>query len=184
MNHTHIESTPWHKYALISYLSAQIGSKGSFGRTALQKIVYLLQELKCVPSGYSFRFYNYGPYSSALAGDLDYVSALGGVTVSYDSCRNFYEITEGNKSALLISKGNNFIEQNKKLIGDIIRWFGDKQAKYLELIATVVYVSKHKKQLGVKDDTDLIEKTKQFKPKFSEKEIQLSIAYLKEGAFV
>lgn len=184
MNHTHVESTPWHKYALITYLSAQIGSKGSFGRTALQKIVYLVQELKHVHSGYSFRFYNYGPYSSALAGDLDYVSSLGGVTVSYDSCRNFYEIAEGDKSALLIGKGNEFVERNKEVIDDIIRCFGDKQAKYLELIATVVYICKHKKQFEVKDDTDLTEKTKQLKPKFSEKEIQSSIAYLKEVAFV
>jgi uncharacterized protein YwgA len=184
MNRIHVESTPWHKYALITYLSSRIGSKGSFGRTALQKIVYLLQELKRVPGGYSFRFYNYGPYSSTLAGDLDYVSYLGGVRVSYDGSRNFYKISAGDKVELLISKCNDFIERNKEAIDNTIEWFGDKQAKDLELTATIVYICKHKKQLKIKDDSDLIEKSKQLKPKFSEKEIQSSIAYLKEGGFV
>ncbi len=40
------------------------------GRTAIMKLVYLLQTVKGVPLGYSFGLYIYGPYENDVLNDL------------------------------------------------------------------------------------------------------------------
>lgn len=50
-------SESWDRYALIVDLAARIRKKSNFGKKALQKLVYLLQELEDVPVGYRFRFF-------------------------------------------------------------------------------------------------------------------------------
>ena len=50
------------------------GVSPQFGRTVLQKLVYLLHVLYGVNPGYDFELYTYGPFSSQLLSDLDVVS--------------------------------------------------------------------------------------------------------------
>ena len=71
---------PWERYGIISYLAREMERFDvQFGKTSLQKIIYILQETYDVRIGYSYILYNYGPFSAGLANDLDYVAALKGL---------------------------------------------------------------------------------------------------------
>ena len=75
---------PWEKYGTISYLAKAMECYNvQFGKTSLQKIIYILQEIYDVKIGYSYTLYNYGPYSADLANDLEYIAALKGVKISW-----------------------------------------------------------------------------------------------------
>jgi len=75
---------PWHRYALIAELTQRLEGKSSqFGKTSLQKIIYLLQELSGVTTNYQFSLYTHGPFTGQILGDLDLVEALGAVRVQY-----------------------------------------------------------------------------------------------------
>ena len=56
----------WNKYAIIVFLVKEYAKQGRIGRTALQKLIYLLQELFNINCGYDFKFYTYGPFSSEI----------------------------------------------------------------------------------------------------------------------
>ena len=45
-------------------------AKNAFGRTALMKLCYFLQEVKGVPLRYEFSLYSYGPFDSDVLADL------------------------------------------------------------------------------------------------------------------
>jgi uncharacterized protein YwgA len=47
-----------------------------------------MQELGGVPLKYRFHFYHYGPYSSDLAGDLEFVNTLKGISIDYNLSLN------------------------------------------------------------------------------------------------
>jgi len=99
----------------------------------MQKLIYLIQALEGVPIGYPFHFYHYGPYSSDLAGDLEFVNTLQGVRITYDSYINMYNISVGDKANLLTKKAEDFLEQHKGKIDRIISSFGNKRAEELDL---------------------------------------------------
>jgi hypothetical protein len=67
-------SIPWHQYAALSYVAKKAPRVPALGKIALQKLIYLMQELSGVPVGYRFGIFHYGPSSSDLAEDLTYVS--------------------------------------------------------------------------------------------------------------
>lgn len=74
--------TPYYRFALIAKLAQMcIAGNRMLGRTALQKYVYLLQELFGVDCGYDFQLYTYGPFCSELLSDLE--SATTASVVSY-----------------------------------------------------------------------------------------------------
>lgn len=47
------------------------------GKIRFQKVVYLLEQAG-LGSGWSFSYHHYGPYSEALAGDLDFAELIDG----------------------------------------------------------------------------------------------------------
>ena len=131
---------PWHQYAAISYVAANAKGSPTLGKTAMQKLIYLVQELHRVPIGYRFRLYNYGPYSSDLAEDLTYVEFLGGITINFDRLQNSYSIKAADASKFLTGKASEFLSGFRSQIDRIIREFGSRKARDLELLATSVYV--------------------------------------------
>ena len=131
-------------------------------------------------AGYDFSFYTYGPFSSDLAADLDYVKTLGGVHINYEPVINMYEISPGDSAERLVEKSQDFLNLNKMAIDEIINHFGTRQAKELELLATLVFVSKS----GLFSDNDLLEKVKELKPKFSMDEIKDALTQLRSWSYV
>ncbi len=79
-------NTCFQKNALITYIVHGLDSiEGPLciDKAALQRIVYIVQEIYSLPLGYDFALYNYGPYSADLTGDLEYTEYLGGVKGNY-----------------------------------------------------------------------------------------------------
>ncbi|MFZ3064744.1 MAG: restriction endonuclease [Nitrospirota bacterium] len=171
---------PWFRYAIIAYLAKHIGEKTQFGKTALQKLIYLLQEAYNVPLGYEFKFYHYGPFSSDLLGDLDYVDYLHGVSVEFEHSLGWYFIKPGAESEKIIKKGEEFLNTFSKQIDSIIKNFRNYTAGSLELRSTLVYVSKEIEQEGKPcSDDDLLTKTKSLKPGFTDEAIKNAIDELR-----
>jgi uncharacterized protein YwgA len=177
-------STPWHQYAVISYVAQKVGGGFRLGKTAIQKLIYLMQELGRVPLGYRFHFYHYGPYSSDLAGDLGFVNTLKGISIDYEPSLNVYDITQGEKTGVLISKASDFIKDYEKGIDTILNDFGGKRAQELELIATIIYVWKDAQEEENYDKEYMINKVAELKPKFTISEIQASLNYLKMKGYL
>ncbi|ACM18946.1 hypothetical protein Geob_0580 [Geotalea daltonii FRC-32] len=167
-----MSGTPWKDYGLISYISQNVTD---LGKTKLHKLVYLIKEVGKVPVGFNFRFYNYGPYSDNLAETLDFVTSLQGVKMNYDSTANMYEISAGENAAKLVEKATAELEPNKPTIDGILTAYGNKTAKELELITTILYANKNYEAKSVEA---LTHTTKNLKPKFSLTEIRASIGQL------
>ncbi len=174
-----MEGTPWQAYALIVHLAKRLNKK-NFGKTKLQKIVYLADKLKRVRVGYDFNFYTYGPFSSDLAADLDYVESLGGVEIVHNQTVNRYEIRPSESADRLESKTEKFFSDNKSAIDEIVDRFGDKQAKDLELLSTIIYVT----HSGFSDKDRIVQKTKDLKPRFNKEEIEDAYSQLNEWGYI
>jgi uncharacterized protein YwgA len=136
---------PWHKYGLIAYLSKSlIDTPTQFGKTALEKLIYLIQELGDIDLGYEYRLYTYGPFSAEVLDDLDFTEHIGGVSVKYvESGRGGYDIIPADESEDLVSKSDDFLEAHKAGINSIVTEFGRLYAKDLELITTIIYMDRN-----------------------------------------
>jgi uncharacterized protein YwgA len=169
-----MSGTPWHHYGLIVRI-AQSLSKAPLGKTKLQKLVFLMQELKDLPSEYRFHFYTYGPYSSSLTGDASYLDAIGGLTICQYANINGYEISPGKEAEAFIAKAQPFFDEHGATIDAIIAQFGYKSAQELELIATLVYVMHYDRKYQAGDRGFLIAKVKELKPKFNQTEVKAAL---------
>lgn len=145
---------PWERYALIVELAQRLQTKRSqFGKTALQKLIYLLQEVYGVKCGYNYKLYTYGPFTSQLLQDLDQVESLGGVKVtSVPTDLGGYRIEPGENLAPIFGMDSGFIAKNKSKVDKLIDVYGAFSAKELELRATIVYVA-HEMQSDGKEVT-------------------------------
>lgn len=175
-----MNDTSWLAYGLIAHFSHRLEKQRSLGKTKLQKLVYLLEKLKNVSVGYDFCFYTYGPFSSDLAADLDYVNTVGGVRIDYEPSINMFEIKPGENVTRLTEKSKDFLVQNNSSIEEIVDRFGSKQAKELELLATLVFVAKS----GILDHDKLVKKVKELKPRFSFEEIENALEQLKTWEYI
>lgn len=176
----------WPRYGLIAHLADRLeGRSPWFGKTAVQKLVYLLQEVHGVDLGYKFSLYTYGPFSKELASDLDFVHAIEGVSVDYDEEVGGYRISPGVENVEIQSKAQEFLESYEDAIGTVSREFGPLQAKQLELLATLIYVDSDFREKGEEVDFDeLVEKVKGIKPHFPRSVIEDATTELQEEGLV
>lgn len=179
--------TPWHRYALIAELAQRLeGKSPQFGKTSLQKVVYLLQELNKVPVGYQFALYTHGPFTAQLLGDLDLVEALGAVQIQYvTSGYGGYQISPGSEEKAIRDKAADFLDENEAAIERVVDEFGAYSAKDLELRSTIVYldrdVERSKKDL---DRGDFVGLVKKVKPRFTEDAIAKALKELENKGYV
>ncbi len=176
---------PWERYGLIAAVVKALHQRSpQLGKTALQKIVYLLQALAGVQAGYRFRFYTYGPFSVELLQDLDLVEGLEGVKIHrVVSLMGGFSIEPGENADGLIRKASSLLEEqggNEK-ISRIVGDFGDLPARDLELRATVVYVVRdlQRREESV-EKSRVMEIVGKLKPRFDRSEIESSISDLSE----
>ena len=169
------------QYALISLLIKEAEAAGQrLGKKALQKKIHLIQELGGVESGYRFSFYTYGPYSSQLSGDLDTIANSGGANIQYEKTENYYIISVGDKTDIILQNGNEFIEKNKREIHRVLEKFGGRLAKELELTSTIVYLRRHTSEEEFNNEEALMERVRALKPKYSRREIKRAIGEVKD----
>src|SRR5207237_1440889 len=70
---------------------------GQLGKTAVMKLLHLLQDGLGVPLGYRFTLYNYGPYDTEVMSDIEFAASLSHVTVEYQGPDQGYRILPGSK---------------------------------------------------------------------------------------
>ena len=157
----------WDQYGLMAELALKLEDVSpQFGKTVLQKLVFILQEVYRVPCGYDYILYNYGPYSEGLADDLSFFASMDGVKIDF-SRRLGYEIKKAGKTAHFRERGKGFLTQYASQIEEVIKEFGSMNAKELELRSTIIYVSKEEPL----DKKDLLNRVKEIKPHFTDSEI-------------
>ena len=171
---------PWNRYALIAELADRLQDRSpQFGKTVLQKMVYLLQELYGVDCGYRFDLYMYGPFSAELLQDLDLVESVGGVSVvPVISGMGGYQIRPGARNQALREKAKDFLlsEKISDALNKLVEEFGGYWAKDLELRSTILYVARDlKRSSGAVSQADLARIVKEIKPKFQDAEVQQAI---------
>ena len=170
-------SIPWKRYALIAELAKRLdGVNPQFGKTALQKLVFFLQEIYGINCGYEFELYSYGPFDSQLLGDLDLVEHWGAVAVTrVNNSFGGYHIRPMENVDSIRNRAKEFLgdTKTKKAIKDLVSTYGAMTARDLELRATTVYVSR-----SLRDKSESCSKEKicalvsQIKPKFDKLEIE------------
>ncbi|MFH0822091.1 MAG: hypothetical protein V2B18_05020 [Pseudomonadota bacterium] len=180
-------NTPWHRYALIAELARRLEDKSpQFGKTSLQKMIYLLQELGGIPADYRFSLYTHGPFTAQLLGDLDLVEALGAVKVNYvTSGYGGYQISPDREFEPIRDKASEFLHANKAAIERLVDEFGAFSAKDLELRSTIVFLDRNVKRS--KKDLDrgnFIGLVKKVKPRFTEDAIAEALEELEKKNYV
>jgi len=182
-------NTPWHRYALVAELTHRLESKSPwFGKTALQKLVYILQEAFGVNCGYSFQLYTHGPFTSQLLADLDLVESFGAVRVNYVQIPGGYagyKISTGEKNDDIRAKGEEFIEQYGDSINKMVEEFGNLATKDLELRATIMFADRDATRSGNPlTREDFVSLVKKIKPRFSECTIAEALSELESNDHV
>ncbi len=180
---------PWNRYGLIAELACRLdGESPQFGKTALQKMVYLLQEALGIDCGYHFQLYSYGPFDARILQDLDLVEYVGGVEIHQsESPGGGYEIRPGPQANMLREKAKGFLqdEKVKKALDRLVREWGPLMARDLELRSTVLYVARDMKESGDQVTREgLLDLVRNLKPKFSHEEIKTAIQELSEKGFL
>lgn len=113
------------------------------GKTAMMKLLFILQRVYKVPLDYSFSIYTYGPYCADVMADIDVAAAEDAISVSkeyYQPDMVGYNITPSKKAAEYIRKEQAFLKQYQTEIDAVVENFGSKNAKDLELYSTVIYI--------------------------------------------
>ena len=170
----------WKRYGLIAEIIERFETaKTRLGKTALQKMIFLLQRLFEVDCDYSYTLYTYGPYSADVSRDLDVVEGLAGAVVNYDIGCAGYEIHPGSKSAELRKRAFGFLKEIGPKLDTLMADFGSFNAKDLELRSTALYLAKP----GV-DRALLIQRVHEVKPHFSVAQIETAIAELERKSYI
>ncbi len=145
----------------------------TLGRTAVMKLVYLLQTIKKVPLGYDFRLFTYGPFDSDVLDDLGQAETLGAVSskvVHFPSGSGYgYEFAPGKELPQLQAKTGKEVSPHR----DHFRWalteFGSYDAADLELIATIVYADREAARNRLRlTSENLRQRVKEIKPRFTD----------------
>jgi len=163
---------PWKRYGLIVDLAKRMKNKQpQFGKTALQKMIFILQEVFKIDCGYEYALHTYGPFSSQVVHDLDLVETSRGVAVESIGPSSGYTILPGQEADRFREKAADFLENPdvQDAMNRLVDEFGDYSARDLELISTIIYVSTDLADHNGPPSWDLaLQTVKQLKPKFSE----------------
>ena len=162
---------------LVEIADRKTGRRGRLGKTAMQKLLFLLQDVYKVNCGYYFQLYTYGPYDSTVMQDIDYAQDIGLLNVEYREDRG-YEIRPGAKADAVENERATIREELEDRLDDLFKNFGDMNAKDLELRATLLYV---RLRGGKQSDEAVVATTAKLKPGFSEPAIKSAFEELKES---
>jgi len=160
-------------FAKLAKLSGQ-----AFGRTVLMKLCYFLQALKGVPLNYEFSLYSYGPFDSDVLADLQTAEELQILesTVHHYSGGYGYSISPGRNAQLAEQYAESFLEKYQEPIQWAASTFARRSAADLELISTLVFVTRENPSVS---DTGLNSLVRAIKPHFSISEVKRQIDWLR-----
>jgi uncharacterized protein len=145
---------------------AKANRSGRLGKTAMMKLLHILEDGYGVPLGYRFSLYNYGPYDSSVMSDIDHSESLGQVKILFDEEAG-YQITPtsiGEVPCPSAAKGK---------LDELLKHFGDMNARELELRSTLLFLSQGESDRGLGD------RLREIKPKYSLPEVEAALDELK-----
>jgi hypothetical protein len=135
------------------------------GKTAVVKLVYLLQALEDVDLDYTFELYTYGPFSGEILYDLDEAEREGLLSIKYDpdayNKHGGYDIKAKDASSV---KAEGLDTKTSKAIERIVGRFGDKSARELELITTFIYLNRVAGLTGAELEKGVVKVKPKYKP--------------------
>jgi hypothetical protein len=175
------------RYAVIAQLARLYQKKGgsNLGKTALQKLIYFLQEVHDVHLGYEYTLYTYGPFSTELVADLDSAAAMNYVRPVYDAGLGGYEIKPSDGADALQKQSKDWLRSVGPKLEAVFDAFRNCGAKGLELRATIVYVAREAKADNVVlDDDALAVQVHQLKPHFPQQVIRDATGELREKGYL
>ncbi|MCE5306798.1 MAG: hypothetical protein LLG20_04080 [Acidobacteriales bacterium] len=171
---------PWERYALIAEIVKRFQAANfRLGKTALQKMVFLLQRAFGVEIDYQYTLYTYGPYCADVARDLDTVAVFGGAQVLCDLSFGGYVITPGPTNEEIRERSRPFLDGIGSQLDRLVSTFGSFNAKELELRSTIIFLSKP----GLLRQ-DLIRQVFEVKPHFAEATIAQAVGELEALGYV
>ena len=127
----------------LGIISKIVDEKPGLGKTAIMKHLFILQKVYKVPLGYDFEIYTYGPYSSEVMEDIDYAKQLDIVLVEreiYPGGFSGYSISPIEKLKSLLENEKATIAKSNESINNVLETFGDRTARDLELLTTIIYL--------------------------------------------
>ena len=168
---------------------------GSISRTHLQKLVYLLQEIKSAPLNYSFKMGYYGPRSDELWGTLCGMRDLGLIDILSPAPFGYKYLISGSKGDKLkkfrkiISMSDisgNTVEYQKscKELVQLISQHQQGGTWYLELLGITHFVHKMIALYHPLLDEEIINAVRGLKPHFKGEDVEQALATLREENFL
>lgn len=164
---------------LIAKFAREVGSNQKLGRKAFQKIVHLSTTLGNVPTGYSFSYYIYGPFSRELSSDLELAEIAGVILSSQDLSTGSYDIKPGELAPSAEKHASDYLGSYEAKLAKVLAAFGNKPAKSLELYSTIVFVE-FAEPILLNDDAAMIKRINSLKPKYSDSEIASAIHFIRD----
>ena len=160
---------------------AELASKSGrrFGRTALMKLCYFLQEVKEVPLNYDFSLYTYGPFDSEVLADLQTAEELNILATEFEQYPGGYgySIGVGQLADKVRRQAREFLLEHLEEIDWAAETLASKKPADLELASTIVFVFKEKPSSS--DDT-LVKLVRSVKPHFSDPEVRSQMQWLRD----
>jgi uncharacterized protein YwgA len=142
---------------------------GQLGKTAVMKLLHLLQDGLGVQLGYRFTLYNYGPYASEVMSDIEFAESFGQISVEYKGPDQGYQIRATDAVPAVASE---------PAIETLMNHFGSMNARELELRSTLLFLSREFQE------GRLVERLRELKPKYSLPEVQAALDDLKQKRFI
>lgn len=151
----------------------ELRAAGSWtGRIHIHKLLSTVELLKLANPPFEFALYHYGPYSHDLDSTIALMDAHGLLMHEYP------EPGYGPKyGATDLAAGLPPDSTEAEVLRKVAAAFGDRNSKELELLVTCMWVEKRE---GVKDDTELLARVRELKPKYKPDEINDHIAKARE----
>ena len=146
------------------------------GKTKIQKLIYLAQEVFGLPLKYAVQMYHYGPYSFDLEDDLSRMRLYGILSIDQDNSGYGYHVSPI-LSDLPDDFGTPLTGEDKKALDNAIQHFGKLNAQDLELRATIHFVAKI---IGNGKNEDVVNNVRTLKPKFSVDKIRVVYEQLRQ----
>lgn len=106
------------------------------GRKKLQKMIYILKKTG-LPFNEKFGFHFYGPYSEELTLRIEELCNLGFLTEQKEKKESYIQY-----HYILNDEGRQFLDQapdDLPVCGDLVERLNDQPARFLELIATMLF---------------------------------------------
>lgn len=172
----------------VSLISKITEMNPGLGKTAMMKLVFLLQTVCKIPLGYDFNIYTYGPYSSEVMEDIDwarYQDIISIETVIYPTGHTGYNLKPSINIKKIMQEESKFIAIYQPEIEKVVSIFGNKTAKELELLTTIVYLYQNYIMNHWECNIEEVSKNvHEVKPHFHISEIRKEYTYLEDLGFL